>query len=86
MDSRRAVPIAGIIFGVLALAAGLSLIAIYAVDAVVTRVGEPDQSRVFWYLPLLFVGIMGTATGGFVVLLSRQWLRELASRHIGPAD
>lgn len=86
LDSRRAVPIAGIIFGVLALVAGLSLIAIYVVDAVVTRVGEPDQSRVFWYLPLLFAGIMGTAIGGVAVLLSRQRLRKLASRHIEPAD
>ena len=86
MDSRRAVPITGIVLGVLAVLVGLALVVGYVVEAIILRVGEPDQSRIFWYLPLLFAGVIAAVIGAVALLLSRRRLRKLASRHIEPAD
>lgn len=55
--------IVALVFGAFATAVGLWLIAAYFLEAVIARVGEPDQSLLFWYLPLLFIGIMGLSLG-----------------------
>lgn len=46
---------------------GMGLILMYVWDAVISRIGEPDQSLLFWYLPILFLGI--AAGGGGISLL-----------------
>jgi drug/metabolite transporter (DMT)-like permease len=63
MKHGRAVAIAATCVGVVAILVGVGMIGGYVLEAVIRRVGEPDQSLLFWYLPLLFIGIMCTMAG-----------------------
>ena len=47
--------------------AGIGFIVLYVKEAVADRYGEADQSLVFWYLPVLFIG-MGLLLGGLLLL------------------
>ena len=49
----------GIVIGVF----GAFLVAAYFTEAVIARIGDPDQSLLFWYLPFLFFGIIGLISG-----------------------
>ena len=49
--------------------AGLGFIAMYVQGAVIERWGEPDQSLLYWYLPILFIGL-GLVSAGMSVLRS----------------
>ena len=51
--------IAGIVLTII----GALLIVGYIMEAYIARKGEPDQSLLFWYLPLLFVGLIAFVTG-----------------------
>jgi cytochrome oxidase assembly protein ShyY1 len=35
----------------------------YVLEAIVARIGEADQSLLFWYLPILFIGLIVLAIG-----------------------
>jgi hypothetical protein len=52
-----------VLFGVVCALAGVALVAAYFLEAVVARLGEPDQSLLFWYLPILFLGLIGVVIG-----------------------
>lgn len=56
-----------IITGTAGIMAGAALTSMYVWAAVIDRIGEPDQSLLFWYLPLLFLGLL--SGGGGVALL-----------------
>ena len=57
-----------VIFGVIAFLTGLMFIILFIVKAIVERIGEADQSLLFWYLPLLLIGIAGVKLGaGFFI-------------------
>lgn len=76
--------VAALLVGILLSLSGLWLIAAYALEAVIARVGEPDQSLLFWLLPFLVIGVVlliaGVAIGGFGV-----WRRKrLADRTPDP--
>lgn len=43
---------------------GAGFVVMYILGAVVNRLGEPDQSLLFWYLPILFIGLIGAGLGG----------------------
>jgi hypothetical protein len=58
-------------FGAILFLVGLSGIWVYVVQAVINRLGEPDQSLLFWYLPFLMFGFMGA--GGGVMLYIFGW-------------
>ena len=45
--------------GIIFFVTGLLFVFLYFKDAVILRIGEPDQSLIFWYLPILFIGIGG---------------------------
>jgi MFS family permease len=69
MTSKRAWPILAIIIGsILSIIGGL-FVAAYILEAIVKRAGEPDQSLLFWYLPFLFVGLIGVIIG----IVSSGW-------------
>jgi apolipoprotein N-acyltransferase len=53
--------------------AGLGFIAMYFQSAIIERLGEADQSLLYWYLPILFIGL-GLASAG--VSLLRSGLRR----------
>ena len=54
---------AAIAVGALLLLGGLGFVAMYVYSAVIARLGEPDQSLLFWYLPILFIGIALASAG-----------------------
>lgn len=56
-------PVVALLFGALSALAGVALVAAYFLEAVVARRGDPDQSLLFWYLPILFLGLIGTVIG-----------------------
>ena len=42
---------------------GAGFIAMYIWEGIIVRIGEPDQSLIFWYLPVLFIGLFGLIIG-----------------------
>lgn len=60
---RNVVSLVALVFGALAVTAGLWFIGAYVFGAVVGRLGEPDQSLLFWYLPLVFIGFASLTVG-----------------------
>jgi hypothetical protein len=63
MNSKRIWPSLALIAGIVLNIIGTLLIVGYIMEAYVARIGEPDQSLLFWYLPLLFVGLIAFVTG-----------------------
>ena len=41
-------------------------IGMYIWEAIISRMGDPDQSLIFWYLPILFIGAIA-AVGGLSI-------------------
>ena len=74
MNSKKIWPSLALIAGIVLTIIGALLIVGYIMEAYIARKGEPDQSLLFWYLPLLFVGLItfvaGLSTGiwGFIRL------------------
>ncbi len=67
--------------GVVAILAGLAMIGAYVLEAVIKRMGEPDQSLLFWYLPLLFIGILCTMAGIGAATWGVSRLRKIRGRN-----
>ena len=42
---------------------GVVFIFMYVWDAIISRLGEPDQSLIFWELPILFLGLISSVGG-----------------------
>ena len=67
-----------LIFGIVSTAIGLLLTITYIVKAIVERMGEADQSLIFWYLPILLIGLaalklgLGFGIWGFIKLRERK--------------
>jgi len=57
-----------VLLGGLATALGLVFVFMYIWEAIISRLGEPDQSLIFWYLPILFMGLI-SSVGGLKLLL-----------------
>jgi len=36
---------------------GAGFVVMYIWEGIIVRIGEPDQSLIFWYLPILFIGL-----------------------------
>lgn len=61
--SKRIIAFSLLLFGGLLTLAGIVLSGMYVFEAIIARIGEGDQSLLFWYLPLLFIGILGIVIG-----------------------
>jgi hypothetical protein len=48
---------------------GASFVVMYFWHAIIARMGDSDQSLMFWYLPILFLGLIGVLGG--LTLLAR---------------
>ena len=48
--------------GLIAVLGGI-FVGMYFWEAVISRRGEPDQSLIFWYLPILFIGTIAAVAG-----------------------
>ena len=57
-----------IILGSLIAALGIVFIFMYIWEAIISRSGDPDQSLLFWYLPIMFLGVIASV-GGLRLLL-----------------
>lgn len=64
--------ISGLILSVI----GLILCVSYVTEAYISRIGEPDQSLLFWYLPILFGGIISLAIGLVLSFISVNRLKR----------
>jgi hypothetical protein len=56
------------------LVAGVVFAGMYVVEAVIATRGEADQSPLFWYLPILFLGIAGISLGAHLLIAGRKSL------------
>ena len=63
MNSKKTWPSVALISGIVLTIIGAVLIIGYIIEAYVARRGEPDQSLLFWYLPLLIFGLITIGTG-----------------------
>lgn len=52
-----------VIAGGLICLSGIAFVALYILEAIVNKLGEPDQSLLYWYLPILFLGVFGLLLG-----------------------
>jgi hypothetical protein len=73
---KRFWPWAIFLFGTGLILIGGALVGAYVLEAVVARVGEPDQSLLFWYLPILFLGVLGLAAGLSAAVLGFKTLKK----------
>lgn len=55
--------VAALVVGAITAITGAWLVAAYVLEAVIARAGEPDQSLLFWYLPLLLMGVIFLLVG-----------------------
>jgi len=62
--------------GGLLAALGAVFVVMYVWEAIIARSGDPDQSLIFWYLPILFLGLMSGAGG---LKLLRRGIKQLGS-------
>lgn len=58
MNSNKILSCGALAFGILAFVMGSIFVLMYISQAIIARLGEPDQSLLFWYLPFLFIGIV----------------------------
>ena len=63
MNSKIIWPSVALISGTVLTIIGILLTVGYIMEAYIARIGEPDQSLLFWYLPLLLVGLIAFITG-----------------------
>ena len=52
-----------LLFGLASGLTGLLLIALYVMKAIIERAGEPDQSLLVWYFPLVLLGFAALKLG-----------------------
>ena len=55
---------------------GITLIIMYVNSAIVERLGEGDQSLLFWYLPLMLFGIICTIAGMNLYKMTRRKCKD----------
>jgi hypothetical protein len=56
---------------------GAVSVGMYIWEAIISRLGDSDQSLIFWYLPFLFVGVMGILGGLFIVRIGLSKIRGI---------
>ena len=65
-----------ILLGWIFLFAGGVFVFLYFRDAIILRMNESDQSLIFWYLPILFLGLAGILGGFGLLLFGLKHLKE----------
>ncbi len=82
METQKVWAVVALLFGGVAAIVGTGLVAAYFLEAVLARLGEPDQSLLFWYLPILFSGLGGLVIGLSAAAWGIRRLRRLRN-HLG---
>ena len=65
--------------GVVVSLLGVAFAVLYVVKAIIMRIGDPDQSLIFWYLPILFIGMFGVIIGSRLLVWGFKRLRASRS-------
>lgn len=63
MNSKKIPPCGALIVGSLSILIGIGFAVMYVLEAIIARIGDADQSLLFWYLPILFIGLIGIIIG-----------------------
>jgi hypothetical protein len=62
--------------GLCGILAGGLFVGLYIVEAFVSRIDEPDQSLLYWYLPIAFMGLSFLLAGGVLAAWAWRSLRR----------
>jgi len=79
-ESNKILPYVAIVFGTSIVITGAVFVVMYVSEAIVARMGEPEQSLLFWYLPFLFAGVIGMAIGIGVTVLGFNRLKTIRNQ------
>ena len=77
--SERIIIWASFVIGTLLSLIGGLLVFAYIFEAWINRIGEVDQSLLFWYLPLLLIGLVALISGvtlGIFAFKKRKHLND----------
>ncbi len=77
MVSKNSRSLTVLIVGIVISIIGVLLIGTFITEAYISRIGEPDQSLLFWYLPFLFVGFLALVTGLITGIRGFTGLRKI---------
>ena len=55
---------------------GAGFIGMYFWEGIILRIGDSDQSLIFWYLPILFIGILSLGSGIILFIASYKKLNQ----------
>jgi len=66
-----------IAIGILGATFGGVFVCMYVWGAIISRVGDPDQSLLFWYLPILFLGLGAGGVGVLLLIFGINRIRVL---------
>ena len=80
MSSKKILPCGALAVGSLITLIGIGLAVTYVLEAVIARLGEADQSLLFWYLPILFMGVVGIIIGLGIGTWGAVRLRKIQSQ------
>lgn len=75
MKSDKILTYGVLVSGIILSLSGAAFVIAYILEAIVARTGEPDQSLLFWYLPILFIGLMGMTIGIGIIVWGAVRLR-----------
>jgi NhaP-type Na+/H+ or K+/H+ antiporter len=81
MNSKKILPCGALAAGSLIALIGIGLAATYVSEAIIARLGEADQSLLFWYLPILFMGVIGIVIGVVIGVLGVIRLRQIREQN-----
>lgn len=71
---KKPVSYVAIVLGAIAFVTGLVFTGMYVVEGVIATRGQADQSLLFWYLPILFLGLAGMGLGARLLYWGRKSL------------
>ena len=66
-----------LITGALIFLAGVAFVIMYLWNGVISRLGEADQSLLFWYLPILFMGLIAMGIGWAMGVRGWERLKDI---------
>ena len=84
LKSKKVLPYSALIVSGLIVLTGIAWVVMYVLEAVIARLGEADQSLLFWYLPILFIGLIGILTGIGIGIWATTRLKKLSQQDNTP--
>jgi len=81
MNSKKILPCGALVIGGLIAMIGIGFAVMYVLEAIIARLGEADQSLLFWYLPILFMGLIGILMGVGIGVWGAIRLRQIREQN-----